>query len=150
MPKNEKSKIWRLSERANEVVSKIITPKRVEIILLFLVPIKIDSRPRNHQMISSMARVNILIMQAPSRSPNAKSGILTKAAAETPFASSGKEVIIARRTTPIQAWDNPVFSAMTSPYLVSFDPAMKMIAAQMINFSQTISPYSITRLLVLL
>jgi len=57
----------------------------------------------------------MFIMQAPRMSPTARSGTLAKAVAEIALASSGREVMVASRTRPIQARQSPVFSAIISP-----------------------------------
>jgi hypothetical protein len=84
-----------------------------------------------------MAIMTKFIKFDPKRSPRVKSGFPTKATELMPVASSGKEVIAARRTTPTQIRPSPVFPAMASPYLESFVPATSITARQIANFTQT-------------
>src|SRR5688572_21300105 len=68
--------------------------------------------------------------QLPSTAPAARFGSFNHATAETPAASSGKEVTPAIRIAPIHARPKPVFSAITSPYFESREPAQKINTAQ--------------------
>ena len=60
-------------------------------------------------------RMSRLNMQLPSTSPMAMSGSGSSAVAPKPVNSSGRLVVAARRTTPIQLRPRPVFSPSTSP-----------------------------------
>ena len=86
---------------------------------------------------SRRARLKRLKALAPKRFPTVKSGAPTKVTALTPLKSSGNEVIMARRMSPIQTPPRPVFSAIISPYLATFLPEKKMIRMQKINLIQT-------------
>ena len=76
-------------------------------------------------------------MQLPKIVPKARSGSLTKAVALTLVASSGMEVMSARRTRPIHILPNPVFSLIASPYRTSFVPENSIMARHRRNFNQT-------------
>ena len=107
-PKTEKSNQKRLKANAADTTTRINTPKRAEARLLWVILMKMDRLVRQPQIRSSIARENMSVMQAPKRSPMARSGNLAKVTADKPLASSGKEVTIARRTIPIKAWLKPV------------------------------------------
>ena len=70
-----------------------------------------------------MNRLNRLL---PKASPTARSGASTSVMALTPVPSSGKEVAVASRTTPMNERPNPVLSAM-----MSADLARKLDARRM-------------------
>ncbi len=54
-------------------------------------------------------------MQLPSTSPAAMSGSDARAVAPKPVNSSGRLVVAASSTTPIQLRPSPLFSPITSP-----------------------------------
>jgi hypothetical protein len=84
-----------------------------------------------------MAIIVRLKTQLPKKSPMAKSGTFTRAAALMPVTISGMEVTRANSSMPIQMQPSPVFSAMASPYFASLVPANRITIRQKINFSQT-------------
>ena len=77
-------------------------------------------------------------MQLPSTSPNAMSGRAASAVAPNPVNSSGRLVVAASRTTPIQLRPSPVFSPSTSPYRARRTPARTMTSAVAANWTQII------------
>lgn len=83
----------------------------------------------------------MLLMQAPKRSPAAKSGS-SRRAALTVVNTSGSDVAPASSTTPIQRRPSPERSAISSPSRESFVPATRMTAALAKNTSHAmiISP----------
>jgi hypothetical protein len=109
-------------------------PQPADTICLELAWLKSGVRRRR---ISSKAKMTRLRQQLPKRVPTARSGSLTKAAALTPVASSGMEVMAARSISPIHIRLRLVFSAIASPYRASFVPANKIMARHRMNLNQT-------------
>lgn len=74
-------------------------------------------------------RIIRLNMQLPRTSPTAMSGRAASAVAPKPVNSSGRLVVAASSTTPIQLRPRPDFSPSTSPYRASRTPAKTMTVA---------------------
>lgn len=64
------------------------------------------------------------------------SGALAAVTAESPVTSSGNEVAVASRISPIQEADKPVFSAMMSPLRDRCQPATPITARHSESCSQ--------------
>ena len=70
--------------------------------------------PVLRQNMSSKPMMNRLNRLLPKASPTARSGASTSVMALTPVPSSGREVAVASKTTPMNDRPKPVFSAITS------------------------------------
>jgi hypothetical protein len=78
-------------------------------------------------------RLNKLLPKASPAAKFAPSGPPTKDTALTPVPSSGKEVAVAKSTTPTKERPNPVLNAITSAFFVNCVAANRIIAAEQAN-----------------
>src|SRR3989338_717844 len=83
--------------------------------------------------------IEMLKTQLPIISPSAILGVSAIATELMPVISSGRDVTLAMRMSPIHALPSPVFSAIISPYLESLMPQKTITAEQKINSSHTMS-----------
>ena len=78
---------------------------------------------------SSTPIIKMLNILLPNASPAARSGSPTKRIELSPVPSSGKDVAVARRITPINERPYPVFSAITSAALAKKFEAINITTA---------------------
>ena len=79
---------------------------------------------------TTMSKLNILL---PKTSPAAKSGASSLDTAFIPVPSSGSEVAVANKTTPIKDLPNPVFVAILSADFAKYFDVNKITEAAIIN-----------------